>query len=636
MKFKSTFYSITVAGTLIVNNMAYAGIGGPTTLLGRDNTYTDNLAYHGHVIVGVENNVSDSNHVGHGVFGFGNTLDDLAGSSLIVGDHNISSGTDTTVIGGGNKVYGNRNYAMGEHVSIGSSASPVNSSIGMGYYTEVNSSNAIAIGNKAVIGSGLDNAVVIGTQSLSEGSHNIETVSEATVGSYTFSNFTGTAHTDGSLFSIGARGKERQLINVAAGHIDSSSTDAINGSQLYSVADKLGRAIDSKADKTTVEALETKVDTNKAETDTVISNLDSKVDTNKAETDDAIADLDTRKADKTTVDALETKVDTNKAETDTAISNLDSKVDTNKAETDNAIADLDTRKADKTTVDALETKVDTNKAETDTAISNLDSKVDTNKAETDDAIADLDTRKADKTTVDALETKVDTNKAETDTAISNLDSKVDTNKAETDNAIADLDTRKADKTTVDALETKVDTNKAETDTAISNLDSKVDTNKAETDDAIADLDTRKADKTTVDALETKVDNNKTETDTAIDTIRDQVSQNTRDIADLVNNGGSARINNLENKVDNLERKVEKENRKLRGGIAAATAIASIPQAVTAGQGALGVGVGSHNGQNALAVGYSRVSDNNKLIFKVNAAVSQKGGYNVGAGMAYQW
>ncbi|MDK7282018.1 hypothetical protein QP477_11450, partial [Haemophilus seminalis] len=41
--------------------------------------------------------------------------------------------------------------------------------------------------------------------------------------------------------SVGAPGKERQITNVAAGRISSTSTDAINGSQLYAVADAVSK-----------------------------------------------------------------------------------------------------------------------------------------------------------------------------------------------------------------------------------------------------------------------------------------------------------------------------------------------------------------------------------------------------------
>ncbi|MDO4625686.1 MAG: YadA-like family protein, partial [Pasteurellaceae bacterium] len=83
-------------------------------------------------------------------------------------------------------------------------------------------------------------------------------------------------------------------------------------------------------------------------------------------------------------------------------------------------------------------------------------------------------------------------------------------------------------------------------------------------------------------------------------------------------------------------KLRKSERKLRSGIAGAIATASIPQATRPGANLLGVGVGSNNGQNALAVGYSRMSDNGKVILKLNAGTSTQGGYTVGAGMGYQW
>ncbi|WP_306171459.1 hypothetical protein, partial [Burkholderia pseudomallei] len=45
--------------------------------------------------------------------------------------------------------------------------------------------------------------------------------------------------------SVGAPGAERQITNVAAGQVTASSTDAINGSQLYAVASKLDSASSS-------------------------------------------------------------------------------------------------------------------------------------------------------------------------------------------------------------------------------------------------------------------------------------------------------------------------------------------------------------------------------------------------------
>ena len=43
----------------------------------------------------------------------------------------------------------------------------------------------------------------------------------------------------GRFVSVGEKGNERQIKNVAAGHVEADSTDAINGSQLYAVASRV-------------------------------------------------------------------------------------------------------------------------------------------------------------------------------------------------------------------------------------------------------------------------------------------------------------------------------------------------------------------------------------------------------------
>ena len=55
----------------------------------------------------------------------------------------------------------------------------------------------------------------------------------------TYSGFAGQGSAANGVVSIGKAGAERQLINVAAGKVAADSTDAINGSQLYSVANTL-------------------------------------------------------------------------------------------------------------------------------------------------------------------------------------------------------------------------------------------------------------------------------------------------------------------------------------------------------------------------------------------------------------
>lgn len=71
------------------------------------------------------------------------------------------------------------------------------------------------------------------------------TTSEATaqtsakIAGHTFGGFAGVGSAANGSVSVGKAGAERQLKNVAAGEISATSTDAVNGSQLYSVANEL-------------------------------------------------------------------------------------------------------------------------------------------------------------------------------------------------------------------------------------------------------------------------------------------------------------------------------------------------------------------------------------------------------------
>ena len=51
---------------------------------------------------------------------------------------------------------------------------------------------------------------------------------------------------------------------------------------------------------------------------------------------------------------------------------------------------------------------------------------------------------------------------------------------------------------------------------------------------------------------------------------------------------------------------------------------------------LGVGAGTFRNESALAVGYSRASDNGKLLFKVGGTASSRGDFGAGAGVGIRW
>lgn len=89
-------------------------------------------------------------------------------------------------------------------------------------------------------------------------------------------------------------------------------------------------------------------------------------------------------------------------------------------------------------------------------------------------------------------------------------------------------------------------------------------------------------------------------------------------------------------IGNLDHKINKVEKKARAGIASAIAVANIPQVTQPGHSALGVGVGGHAGQHAVAARYTRMSDNSKWIISGSVSVTTQREVNYGAGVTYQW
>ena len=123
--------------------------------------------------------------------------------------------------------------ALGEFTGTSATATD---SVAIGHNTKVNGQNTVAIG--ANITAATNGSVILGDSSKADGSHATETVASKEIDGHTY-NFVGEAKDAGRFVSIGEKGNERQIKNVAAGHVESNSTDAINGSQLYAVASRV-------------------------------------------------------------------------------------------------------------------------------------------------------------------------------------------------------------------------------------------------------------------------------------------------------------------------------------------------------------------------------------------------------------
>lgn len=98
---------------------------------------------------------------------------------------------------------------------------------------------ALGAGAKAT----LQDSVALGQGAATQNGTKISNVSENSI---TYNNFAGTLTKENMVVSFGTKGGERQLQHVAAGKISNDSTDAINGSQLYSVIKNASWTIQNK------------------------------------------------------------------------------------------------------------------------------------------------------------------------------------------------------------------------------------------------------------------------------------------------------------------------------------------------------------------------------------------------------
>ena len=96
------------------------------------------------------------------------------------------------------------------------------------------------------------------------------------------------------------------------------------------------------------------------------------------------------------------------------------------------------------------------------------------------------------------------------------------------------------------------------------------------------------------------------------------------------------LHGIDNRVTNLEKRVATQNKRLEARIAGVAALNGIPQATLPGAGALGVGASSSGSAHAIAVGYSRISDNAKHIIKTSFTIDSQKRALGSVGYAYQF
>ncbi|MGQ0286304.1 YadA-like family protein, partial [Pasteurellaceae bacterium 22721_9_1] len=107
----------------------------------------------------------------------------------------------------------------------------------------------------------------------------------------------------------------------------------------------------------------------------------------------------------------------------------------------------------------------------------------------------------------------------------------------------------------------------------------------------------------------------------------------KDSKDAVN---GSQLHQVAGDVANVNNKVNKLDKRVRGVGASAAAAASLPQVYIPGKSMVAAAAGTYGGASAVAVGYSRASDNGKLILKIQGTANSQGHVSGGVGMGYQW
>lgn len=520
-----------------------------TVAIGNDSNATGKSS----VAVGESTNATGvfSTALGDSATATGNRTVAISVDSVAKGDESIAIGaaskTDegvrTIAIGAKTEAQGESATVIGSHsigkirsTVIGAEANAEVRSFAGAYQANATGQSSVALGDNA--NATHDNSVALGSQSVSKIEKQVTT---ATVGTNTYNGFAGTNPI--ATVSVGAEGKERQIVNVGAGEISATSTDAINGSQLYAVASKIGESV-----KVPV------VEQGKNVTVDVSTNANGQTvyTVNAKDQKDYTPEI---LANTKLIKENSDKIATNTADIRSAEKLIDANAK-NIAENTKAI------EGNTNYIKLVEAKLPEVKAGDNTTV--------TTETDANGKVTYTVSSKDYQPEIDKVDAKAESNKAK----------------------IAEVEKEaKRHSVVKSGKHTTVEKSIGENGEAIYTVNADV------------------------DHLATKAEVN-------------EVSK--------VVTGNTKAIQENARKIGNLDHKINKVEKKARAGIASAIAVANIPQVTIPGKSALGVGVGGHHNQHAIATRYTQMSDNGKWIISGSVGVTTQREVNYGAGVTYQW
>ena len=480
-------------------------------------------------------------------------------------------------------------------------------------------------------------------------------VTSATVNGVTYSGFAGaTKITDGSQVSIGTAGYERQIKHVAPGEISATSTDAINGSQLYHVAAQAANPLKFDGDSgTTVERpLGTTLNVKGGATGTLTDNNIGVVADKASNTlrlklaqNVDLGNAGSLKTGNTTVNNSGLTIANGPSVTNTGI-DAGNKPITNVASGGN----IDSNAANIGDVKRITNQLSTNIQAAKTEVVAGDNiQVTHSLGNNNQSVYTV------KTVADPTFTSVTAGGNQLDgTAINvNGNTVTNVNNAINQTAAQAFNPLKFDGDSGTTVERKLGTTLnikgGATGTLTDNNIGVVADNASNTlrlklaqNVDLGNAGSLKTGNTTVNNSGLTINNGPSVTNNGIDAGNKQITH----VADGTNPNDAVNVRQLQaavagstanqNQINQLGQRIGKLEDNSNAGIAGGIAQSSIPQVTRTGASGIGIGTGYYGGQSAIAVGASAISDGGNWIVKGSFSVNSQGRAGVGAGALYQW
>lgn len=564
----------------------------------------------------------------------------------------------------------------------------------------IGSSNTVIANNTIVVGNNItantENSVILGSES--NGSETATTEVSGNIRDIlNYGNFTGKPKTEGHYVSVGSKDNERQIKNVAAGKVSEDSTDVINGSQLYltnKILENVGESVKNVIGGSTTITPEGVIqDVNIANTGqttvhnailaarTTVSSNDGSISITSTETEGKLNYDVSVKVDNDTIKIIDGKLTatTKDAGTQTEVvagnniqvsgGDVVNGIKTYTIETKKDVAFDSVQVGDisvKTTginagnkqitgvadgnIEAGSTDA-VNGGQLFNVLNNINTNINAAKTEVKAGtnVASVEA----KITTDGTIYTVNADGTSVSTGSSVVTVKPGTKNTETN--ITDYVIDLSDNTKSDINKGVEAHNIVTTKGLTFNSD-----NGSITEQKLGSSVNVKGDRNITtsasgNTINVKLNDNLSLTqvttgNTVMNNNGIQVGNNVSLTNDGLNNGGN-RIVNVANGVQdtdavnvsqlrgtetNLNQRISDVDKNLRAGVAGTLAAANLYHATVPGKSMISAGVGTYGGQNAIALGYSRLSDNGKIGVKFSVNSNSRGKTGAAASVGYQW